>query len=241
MRIAVCDDDLREQEQFEEALRGWDSTRSAEKYIDGAALLAAAKELPHFDIVFLDIYMPGEDGIDIARALQEISPETGIAFVTTSVEHAIDAFSLHALHYLIKPVTTKDVVEVFRRLTELRSRQRERISFTVGSDRYTMFLDQISLLENENHAVNISLADGRRLKVWMSFRELEQKLNGSFLRINRGIVVNMDYIVQMGTDTCTLRDGSRLPIAVRQRTAIRGAYDNYVFDRLSRQNGYKGG
>ncbi len=241
MRIAVCDDDPREQEQFEEALRGWDSTRSAEKYIDGASLLAAAKELPHFDIVFLDIYMPGEDGIGIARRLQEISPETGIAFVTTSTERAIDAFSLHALHYLVKPVTAKDVVEVFRRLTELRLKKRERISFTVGTDRYTVFLDQIYLLENENHAVNVFLSDGRRLKVWMSFRDLEQKLDGSFLKINRGIVVNMDYIVQMGTDTCTLRDGSRLPIAVRQRAAIRAAYDNYVFDRLSRRNGSHGG
>ncbi len=241
MRIAVCDDDPRERQQFDEALREWDPTRNAEKFLNGSSLLEAASRLPYFDIVFLDIYMPGENGIDIARALQGISPETGIVFVTTSVEHAVEAFSLQALHYLVKPVTTEGVVEAFRRLTELRSRQRERLSFTVGPDRYTVFLDQICLLENENHAVNISLSDGRRLKVWMSFRELEQKLNGSFLKINRGIVVNMDYIVQMGTDTCTLRDGSRLPIAVRQRAAIRGTYDNYVFDRLSRQKSLKGG
>ncbi len=241
MRIAICDDDPREQEQFEEALRGWDPTRNAEKYLDGASLLEAAARRPYFDIVFLDIYMPGENGIDIAKALREISPETGIAFVTTSVEHAVDAFSLQALHYLVKPVTTEGVVEAFRRLTGLRLRQKARVSFTVGSDRYTVFLDQICLLENDNHAVNISLSDGRRLKVWMSFRELEQKLDGSFLKINRGIVVNMDYIVQMGTDTCTLQNGNRLPIAVRQRAAIRAAYDNYVFDRLSRRKDFDGG
>ena len=39
MQIAICDDDLREQEQFEKALRGWDSTRSAEKYVNGIFLL----------------------------------------------------------------------------------------------------------------------------------------------------------------------------------------------------------
>ncbi len=238
MRIAICDDDPREQEQIESALQGWDPTRNAEKFLNGADLLDAARKAPCFDIVFLDIYMPGENGIDIARRLREVSPDTGIAFVTTSREHAVDAFSLQALHYLVKPVTTEGIVEAFRRLTELRAEQRKRISFTVGPDRYAVFLDQICLLENDNHAVNVSLSDGRCLKVWMSLGKLEQKLDGSFLRINRGIVVNMDYIVQMGTDTCTLQDGSRLPIAVRQSAAIRAAYDNYVFDQLSRRKMY---
>lgn len=241
MRIAICDDDPREQAQFDEALQRWDPTRSAEKYLDGTSLLEAAQTQPSFDLVFMDIYMPGENGVDVARALRELSPETGIAFITTSSEHAVEAFSLHALHYLLKPVTTEGIVEAFRRLTELRSTQRKRISFAVGPDRHTVFLDQICLLENDNHAVNVSLADGRRLKVWMSFGELEKKLDDSFLKVNRGIIVNMDYIVRMGTDTCILRDGSRLPIAVRQSTAIRAAYDDYVFDQLSRRKGLKGG
>ncbi len=235
MRIAICDDEPREQEQFEEALKGWDPTRSAEKFLDGASLLEAAKRLPRFDIVFLDIYLPGESGVDIARSLKEVSPGTGIAFVTTSTDHAVDAFSLHALHYLVKPVTTEGIVETFRRLTELRSTHRESITLMVGSEWNTVFLDQISLLENDGHAVNISLSDGRRLKVWQNFGELQEKLDGSFLQINRGLIVNMDYIVRMGVDTCTMEDGSCLPITVRHSAGIRAAYGNYVFDRLSRR------
>lgn len=238
MRIAICDDDMLEREQFEKALRGWDSTQNAEEFADGSSLLAAAKRLPPFDIVFLDIYMPGENGIDIAKELQKITPETGVVFVTTSREHAVDAFSLYALHYLIKPVTTDGIAECFRRLNQMRSDKRERITLAVGSERHTVFLDQICLLENNNHAVNVVLADGRMLKVWMSLSELEQKMDDNFLKINRGIVVNLDYIEQMRTDVCIMRDGTRLPIAVRQSAAIRAAYDNYVFDRLSRRKGF---
>lgn len=237
MRLAICDDDLREQEQIIQALRGWDPTRGAERFFDGASLLEAARKAPPFDMVFLDIYMPGENGIDIARALQETSPGTAITFVTTSQEHAVDAFSLRALHYLVKPVTTQGVIEAFRRLTAFRAEQRKTISFAVGPDRHTVFLDQVCLLENDNHSVNVSLADGRRLKVWMSFGELEQKLDESFLRINRGIVVNMGWIVQMGRNTCTLRNGRQLPIAVRHSAAIRAAYDSYVFSILSQRKG----
>ena len=238
MRIAICDDDLREQKQFEEALRGWDPTRSAEKFLSGAALMEAAKTQPRFDIAFLDIYMPNENGIEVAEALRKISPETGIVFVTTSKEHAVEAFSLYATHYLVKPVTAKGVGEALKRLREMRFRHRNSITLTVGRERYTVFLDQICLLESDNHTVNVSLIDGRKLKVRMPFSEMEQMMDDKFLRINRGIVVNMDFIEQMGANTCVLRSGVRLPITIRQSASIRAAYDNYVFDRLSERKGF---
>lgn len=238
MRIAVCDDDLRELEQFEKALRGWDPTRSAEKFVNGAALLEAAQLSPPFDVAFLDIYMPDEDGVGIAKKLRQISPETEIVFVTTSREHAVDAFSLSALHYLVKPVTTDEIIETFRRLTKSRSNHRESVTLTVGADRHTVFLDRICLIESDNHTVNVSLSDGRILKVRMSFNELERQMNGNFLKINRGITVNMDCIAQMGTDICILQNGIRLPIAIRHSAAIRAAYDNYVFDKLCERKGF---
>ncbi len=238
MRIGVCDDDLREREQFEAALAAWDPTRAAEVFSNGESLLAAAKVQPQFDIVFLDIYLPGENGLDIAERLREISPDTGIVFVTVSRDFAVDAFSLYAVHYLVKPITADGVKESFRRLAELRFKNRERITLKSGAERHTILLDQICLIESDNHSVNITFADGRQLKIRMSFTELMNNMNGNFLKINRGIAVNMDYITQMGTGTCVLRSGLRLPIATRQNKAIRAAYDNYVFERLSRQKGF---
>lgn len=117
MRIAVLDDDFQETEDFVDALKQWDSTRNAECFFDGATLLKAAERLPHFSVAFLDIYLPTENGIDIATSLRKISPEAEIVFVTTSEEHAVEAFSLNAVHYIIKPVKTEDIREAFLRLT----------------------------------------------------------------------------------------------------------------------------
>lgn len=231
MRIAVCDDDLREQEQIDEAIQGWDSTRRTERFFIGADLLEAAKRTPGFDIAFLDVYMPGENGVDIARALKKISPETEIVFVTTSESHAVPAFSLGALHYLVKPVTTDGIIEAFRRLAELRTRQRETLSFSVGGGICTVFLSQICSLESGNHAVEISLDDGRRLKTRTPLYELEQKSGKRFLKVNRGVIVNMEHIERMGTDCCILRNGSRFFLAVRERSAICAAYSDYLLDR----------
>ena len=233
MRIAVCDDVLREQEQFDEAMRGWDPTRATEKFFSGAALLEAAKRTPVFDIAFIDIYMPGENGVDIARELRKTSPETEIVFVTTSENHAVTAFSLGALHYLVKPVTAAGMVEAFRRLAEARARQRETLSFSVGGDVCTVLLSQICSLECGNHSVEVSLDDGRRLKTRTPLYELEQKAGKRFLKVNRGVVVNMDHIERMGTDCCVLRGGSRFFLAVRERSAICAAYNDYLLDRLT--------
>ncbi len=233
MRIAVCDDDPQEQVQFLNALWGWDPSRVAERFSTGAALLEAARMSPPFSIVFLDIYLPGEDGMEVARELRKISPDTGLVFVTTSKEHAVQAFSLDALHYLVKPVTTEEITEAFRRLSQLRTKRRATLTLTVGRESHAIYQDEIMYLQSLNHAVEVALVGGRVLKVWSPLGELERKLEGSFLKINRGTIANMEHIQQMGIDTCTMRDGVRLVLTVRDRKAIRAAYNDYLFSQLS--------
>lgn len=235
MRIAVCDDDRQSQEQVLQALRKVEPDAEAECFLNGASLLEAAKRTPPFDIIFLDIYMPGENGIDIARALLKDSPRTGLVFVTESRDHAVDAFSLYALHYLVKPVTAEGVAEALRRLRELRPKPREFLSFTVGRVTQNIPQEEIRSITSANHAVEITLADGQQIRVWMALSELERKLGRNFLKINRGVIVNMDFIGEMRGDRCVLLNGQELFLAVRERGAICAAYQDYLLDRFSRR------
>ncbi len=223
-------------------MHGWDLTHQPECFSTGATLLEAARdqEKEYFDIVFLDIYMPGENGVDIAAELQRHSPQTGIVFVTTSREHAVDAFSLHALHYLVKPVTTEGVVEAFRRLTQLRSRHRPMLALTAGHGSRTVYLDEIGYIQSENHTKTLFLTSGRTIQVWMPMDELESKLGETFLKLSRGTIVNMEQIEQMGTSSYMLRDGTRLDFPRRERGAVRAAYDSYLFSRLCGRQGFDG-
>lgn len=233
MRIAICDDSVYEQKQVMEALHAYDPTRQPECFASGRALLAAASKSPPFDIVFLDIYMPGENGVGIAKSLKKISLTTGIVFVTTSMDHAVDAFTLHALHYLVKPVTIEGVTESLRRLAELRDKKRPVVVLSSGNDSYTVNLDEISYVQSAAHAKEVVLTSGRVIRVWTPLEELETKLGETFLKLNRSTLVNMEQIEQMGVDACMLKDGTRLEFARRERSAIRAAYDNYLFTRLS--------
>ena len=240
MRIAVCDDEVKEREQFLQVMGTWDPNLPVELFSSGASLLEAAKAPPPFDIVFLDIYLPGENGIDIAETLGTISPQTGIVFVTTSEDHAVAAFSVNALHYLVKPVTAKGIAAAFSRLKEQQLDSRQFIFFSVGQGSRPVFLDQICYLNSASHTVEVILTDGERFKVWTPLSELAQKLDGNFLKINRGIIVNMAYIEQMGTDRCVMQDGKELFLAVRGRGDICAAYNDYLISRLSRQKNMEG-
>lgn len=233
MRIAICDSNREEREQLIDALHGWNLTGAPECFAVGAKFLEAAQRKPAFDIVFLDTYMPGEDGMEIAREMGRISPDTGIVFVTASREYAVDAFSLCALHYLVKPVTAEGVEEAGRRLTHRHSSKRPMLTLSVGHASQTVYLDEVCYVQSVNHVKEIHLTEGRLLRVWIPLNQLEPKLNSNFLKLNRGTVVNMEQIEQMGVSTCILRDGTRLELPRRARTALRDAYDHFLLHRLS--------
>lgn len=101
-----------------------------------------------------------------------------------------------------------------------------------------MYLDEICYIQSVKHMKEVFLTGGRLIRVWTSMEELEARLGRDFLRLGRGTFVNMEQIEQMGVDTCILRSGIRLDLPRRERTAIRAAYDNFLFTRLSEKKGF---
>ena len=232
MRIALCDDDSREWEEFMKALHGWAPDKNAECFADGDALLKAAKEKPPFTVAFLDIYMPGEEGMETARRLAEISPDTELVFVTASREHAVQAFEIGALHYLVKPVTEEGIREVFSRIAQRQSRQQPAVWVKTGRGQRRICLGDIRSLTSSDHYTNIVLENGETVPVLMSLKEMQSQMDGRFLKLQRGLVVNMEYIEMMQSDSCRLRNGETILLSRKERVRIREAYNNWVFSRL---------
>lgn len=232
MRIAVCDDDKQEQQATVDAIRSWDTSRNPECFFSGKEMLEAALRLPHFSIVFMDIYLPKENGIDIAKELMRISPETEIVFITTSEEHAVEAFSIQALHYLVKPVKTEDIKEAFYRLSRKNAVREKALSVTIGRNVKRIYLKDIYVVQSVNHATEILMSDGSDVKVWSSLEEISSQLNDDFLKIQRGIIVNMEYIEQMGMDSCVLRDGTKLLLSRKEKASIRDRYSEFAFENI---------
>ncbi len=230
LRIAVLDDDLEELERVRQALNSLNET-GAEYFTDAPALLAAAKRAPFFDLAFLDVYLQDGTGIEAAKSLREIDPETDLVFITASREHAVDAFSLGALHYLVKPVTAAGVAETLRR-REAHAAARRSITLVVNRQLHRVYLDSIVSVQSIRHLVEVRLTDGRCLRVWQPISEIERLLDADFLKINRGVIVNMNEITSMDLETCSLSDGSVLPVKQTDRALIRKQYSDFLFHEL---------
>jgi two-component system LytT family response regulator len=198
---------------------------------DGPVAVAKILELQP-DVVFLDVQMPGMDGFDVLRALPpDLLP--GIIFLTAHEQHALRAFDVHALDYLLKPVDDERFAAAVERAIELtdaqsRAHNQERLLqlLLTQSGRYprhfTVRLGSKLQIVPVNDIEWIAAADsytelhtrGRRYLLRESMASLEQKLEPSkFLRIHRSRLVRNDCIVELvnidnGEYRIRLTDGS---------------------------------
>lgn len=123
MHVMAVDDERPVLSTLEKAIRLAVPECSLAAFTTVVDALAHARETPP-DIAFLDVEMPGMDGLALAQALKEIHAGTNIVFVTGYAEYAVDAFAVPASGYLLKPVRAGDITQV---LSQLRHpiRQRE--------------------------------------------------------------------------------------------------------------------
>lgn len=238
MNIAVCDDNQSDSGK----LKAYIESALAERRIacavfifgSGEAMLAGMGN-NSFPICFLDIYMKGISGVELAHKLREAGEATAIVFTTTSKEHMADGFSVGAVHYLVKPFTQEAVgvaldrslryIGENERYVELNTgRQSRRI--ILGGIRYVESLNQYSVLYLENE----------ELRMRMSLDEMQAALDDPrFLRCHRSFIVNLDHAVRMEKDDFVLQDGTLVSIRRENRAELRRLFEDYVFDKTRRR------
>lgn len=145
MQVAICDDEKYEANKIEFALLDVSKDIFIEYFQTGKALLKAVSGGKRFDCVYLDIYIKEENGMDIAYSLQQISPSTEIIFCTISMDHAVDAFKVKALDYIVKPYSEFDIVRAFSRVSaKKQQKSQKQILLSAISPRFTLRNQQVS-------------------------------------------------------------------------------------------------
>lgn len=206
----------------------------------GAAAAREALAGQEVDLVFLDIQMPGQSGLALAREISRMPEPPLIVFVTAYSEHAIDAFEVHALDYLLKPLDDARLAQALERAgTMLRQRQREaygaalRRFVEAGDSRYPdcisvrsvgrieqIKVDEILRIESAGNYVELRLA-GRTVLHRMTLSRLEGLLAPEqFVRVHRGTIVRRSQIARMetrgdGTYWLSLRNGEVVAVSER--------------------------
>ncbi len=239
MKFAICDDIKADIETIRccigEVLAESGKDCELDGFESGEALLAAMQSgAGDYDLCFLDIFMENMNGMETATAIRELLPDCGLVFVTTSRDFSLDAFSLNALHYIVKPITREQIAEALRRYScQL---FRPHIEVFDGIDHIKVYLDSILYIEsnrnNNAHSKTTIVTRKGKIPVRFSLAEAERLVGDGFLRLHRSLVVNMDFIKRMDTDRCVLKNGMEEVLSRLARREIREKYKNYLGGRV---------
>lgn len=181
------------------------------------------------DMAFLDIdFQRGEEGIELARNIIKSNPLAIIIFVTSHEEYALDAYNLAAFGYITKPIEEKKFEKVFTRaLVQLRGihavKNNHTIEFVSNGKRQLVKEKNILYVEKSGHTVNI-VTDKQTFCVYDSLKNLETKFSNLFLQVNKGTLVNRNYITEITNETISITTGENFSIPSRKVKEVHAAY-----------------
>jgi DNA-binding LytR/AlgR family response regulator len=178
------------------------------------------------DAVFLDIAMPGLTGLELAEVLARFSHRPQIVFVTAHAEHAVDAFDLNAVDYILKPVREERLREAVRRISEAGAPAYEDEAIPVELGGVTRFVQRSEVLyvEAQGDYARLHTATGNHL-VRLPLTALEERWGpAGFVRIHRSLLVALGKVDEIRVDggRCTVVIGDReLGVSRRQSPVLR--------------------
>jgi len=194
--------------------------------------LQLIKAIP-YDVIFLDIQMPGLTGVQLAEVLAGLSQPPSIIFVTAHSEHAVKAFEVRATDYLVKPVELERLKQALARLrpvAEQAPARVERIPVEKAGKKLLVNVEDILyVMAKDDYSYLYTPAD--RYLSTISLAQLEVKLEpAGFFRIHRRYLVNLSRVKEVvpmygGTLLLTLSDdaGTQIPVSRRRVPALKKA------------------
>ena len=234
MRIAICDDNRQDIETLRDDLIRIVDNVVIDTFETGKAFLTAAKQ-QRYDLVFMDIYLEAENGIEVIKEMRKISPGTQAAFITVSDTHAVEAFSVRAIHYLVKPCHPEDIAEAVKRAKtmNLSDLPESLLTIRIGSDIYTLNQNDIVRVEANDHKTNIFIKNGSVYSIWMPFSKVVSQLDKNFLTIKRGVAIHMRHVKKWGSQDCEMIDGTQYLLNRSARRQLKEAYFTYKMEEMS--------
>lgn len=237
IHIAICDDSKQERQILAALFKRYQKLHATPLQIhifqNGFSLLDAIDQGKRFDITILDILMPGENGIEIARNIRASGTDTEIIFLTSSPEYAVDSYEVKAQNYLLKPITEeKFFASIDSILAELD--KKDTASFIIYTTEKQYSRIRVSSLvygEVTHRTITLHLADQTMISAVMTFTEFQDILKAypDFIYPHRSYAVNMNYIQYVTKSDIILTDGQKIPLSRNNYTKISEQFLNFAY------------
>lgn len=230
IKVAVCDDEENVTEVISSTVRTAfgkrDVAADVETFVSASALLRRMNDLV-FDLLFLDIDMPGMDGIAFGEKLRSGNDKTDIIYVSNREDRVFEALKVRPFGFVRKSRFLSDVADVITRyLLSVPAREGHTVTVQSKSGIVNVRADEIIYFEGSGK-FQLMHVNGREhpLAVYRPMEKLESELEPfGFIRIHKGMLVNYRFISRILVGEVELTDGEKLPLSRRKATEIKQRY-----------------
>ena len=237
IKIAFCDDDMEVLHQMNELLdryrveRNEDITYAA--FQSPFELLTEIEKGIRPDILFLDVVMPGQNGMDVAKEIRQYDTNMKIIFLTSSPEFAVESYSVGAYFYQLKPIWEESFFRLMDAVLVEWEKKKKNSLILRSKDGITRIdLQQLEYCEVLGRKLLFHLENGAVLESAGSLDDLAGQLMqySNFFRPHRSFLVNMEYIQNISSRSIKMVNDAEIPIPHGKCSEIKNTYMEYAFN-----------
>lgn len=233
LRIAICDDDssaVAAHKKIAEAcfMQSGSAGKITSYTASGNLLYDITEDGFFFDLILLDIEMPGHTGMEIVEKIKPHLPNVKIIFITSHMEYAIDAFELSIFRYVPKDDINKRLFSAIQDAMKLIELEDGKAYIIQTNSRFEKIpYKEIFYIERDGKNASISAVGGVS-KVRKSLQQVYEELHAEeFVYIDRGYIVNIIHIMQIKGGMAVLKNGVSLPVSRTHLPEIKAQVNHY--------------
>lgn len=234
--IFLCDDNQDTLEQYRNLI-----AKIADKYelsiklttfTSGESLIFHILESPNqADIIYLDIIMGDQNGVEIAKRLRSLGCQSEIIYLTSSEDYVFEAFDTTPVQYLVKRYTTYDRFEqiLIKAILLAEAKKDERFVCESNGIIEIIAMKDISYFEIIKRVVKVHYCNEKVFCFYGKMDDLEQKLTGKeFIRVHRSYIVNLNYVTKFQSQSVVLKTEKIIPIGITYMKTVKKEFSNYL-------------
>lgn len=243
MKIVVCDDSTEDLKIIRGLLTKYkennNNTEIETAYFkDSAQLYRKIQKEAQGDIYMLDMIMSHKSGIDIGALIRNTDENSVIIYITSSDDFALEAYGVHAVRYLLKPVREELFTEALDYAISSISKDKRDAVYQVKTKEGLVAVpySRIEYIENYSRMLHICLTDGKCIEsifIRKSFDEAIRPFaeNQGFLKVHKSFLVNLCHVDKLGQGSIIMESGAVIPISKTRAADVKKEYLKFVSEQ----------
>ncbi|MCL2254835.1 MAG: LytTR family DNA-binding domain-containing protein [Lachnospiraceae bacterium] len=235
IKIAVCEDCPMQMDVILELLKDYQNERPGmemeiSSFFSCEDLLENLKAGNVYELLLLDIIMPGLDGVGLAKEIRKKDHESTFIFITSSKDYAIEAFNVYAAHYIVKPLKKNNFFNELDRIISLpRNKTEEYFMLSLQDRTVKIPFSSIVCVELSGRRLLVRLENGEELYgkyIRKSFEQTVEPLlkDPRFFHAHKSYMLNLDYAEELKSDSFIMKNGIRVFISRKKYAEAKGRY-----------------